>query len=146
MQGIKCDDMMCDVEFVQQLLDSRYLVGLLADLEMRQQQVGTGVECVQQLRRFAVGEVIEAALEGLAIKGEDALPGLGATGLQAGSMPAEHMFDRSWIKALENIADGGMSWRTFPVQTKSRVQVGAVDTDERYDTPKRICPGHHGKD
>ena len=137
---------MCDVEVVQQLLDSRYLVGLLADLEMRQQQVGTGVECVQQLRRFAVGEVIEAALEGLAIKGEDALPGLGATGLQAGSMPAEHMFDRSWIKALENIADGGMSWRTFPVQTKSRVQVGAVDTDERYDTPKRICPGHHGKD
>ena len=137
---------MCDVEFVQQLLDSRYLVGLLADLEMRQQQVGTGVECVQHLRRFAVGEVIEAALEGLAIKGEDALPGLGATGLQAGSMPAEHMFDRSWIKALENIADGGMSWRTFPVQTKSRVQLGAVDTDERYDTPKRICPGHHGKD
>ena len=137
---------MCDVEVVQQLLDSRYLVGLLADLEMRQQQVGTGVECVQQLRRFAVGEVIEAALEGLAIKGEDALPGLGATGLQAGSMPAEHMFDRSWIKALENVADGGMSWRTFPVQTKSRVQVGAVDTDERYDTPKRICPGHHGKD
>ena len=137
---------MCDVEFVQQLLDSRYLVGLLADLEMRQQQVGTGVECVQQLRRFAVGEVIEAALEGLAIKGEDALPGLGATGLQAGSMPAEHMFDRSWIKALENVADGGMSWCTFPVQTKSRVQVGAVDTDERYDTPKRICPGHHGKD
>ena len=136
---------MCDVEVVQQLLDSRYLVGLLADLEMRQQQVGTGVECVQQLRRFAVGEVIEAALEGLAIKGEDALPGLGATGLQAGSMPAEHMFDRSWIKALENIADGGMSWRTFPVQTKSRVQVGAVDTDERYDTPKRICPSHHGK-
>ena len=137
---------MRDVEFVQQLLDSRYLVGLLADLEMRQQQVGTRVECVQQLRRFAVGEVIEAALEGLAIKGEDALPGLGATGLQAGSMPAEHMFDRSWIKALENVADGGMSWRTFPVQTKSRVQVGAVDTDERYDTPKRICPGHHGKD
>ena len=137
---------MRDVEFVQQLLDSRYLVGLLADLEMRQQQVGTRVECVQQLRRFVVGEVIEAALEGLAIKGEDALPGLGATGLQAGSMPAEHMFDRSWIKALENIADGGMSWRTFPVQTKSRVQVGAVDTDERYDTPKRICPGHHGKD
>ena len=137
---------MCDVEFVQQLLDSRYLVGLLADLEMRQQQVGTRVECVQQLRRFVVGEVIEAALEGLAIKGEDALPGLGATGLQAGSMPAEHMFDRSWIKALENVADGGMSWRTFPVQTKSRVQVGAVDTDERYDTPKRICPGHHGKD
>ena len=116
---------MCDVEVVQQLLDSRYLVGLLADLEMRQQQVGTGVECVQQLRRFAVGEVIEAALEGLAIKGEDTLPGLGATGLQAGSMPAEHMFDRSWIKALENVADGGMSWRTFPVQTKSRVQVGA---------------------
>jgi hypothetical protein len=38
--------MMCDVEVVQQLLDSRYLVGLLADLEMRQQQVGTGVECV----------------------------------------------------------------------------------------------------
>ena len=137
---------MCDVEVVQQLLDSRYLVGLLADLEMRQQQVGTGVECVQQLRRFAVGEVIEAALEGLAIKGEDAQPGLGATGLQAGSMPAEHMFDRSWIKALENIADGAMSWRTFPVQTKSRVQVGAVDTDERYDTPKRICPSHHGKD
>jgi hypothetical protein len=56
------------------------------------------------------------------------------------------MFDRGWIKALENIADGGMSWRTFPVQTKSRVQLGAVDTDERYDTPKRICPGHHGKD
>src|ERR1700755_2257962 len=135
--------MMRDVEFVQQLLDRRDLFGVRADLEMRQQQVGTGVECVQQLRRFAVGEVIEAALEGLAIKGEDAQPGLGATGLQAGSMPAEHMFDRSWIKALENIADGGMSWRTFPVQTKSRVQ---VDTDERYDTPKRICPGHHGKD
>src|ERR1700758_706167 len=80
MQGIKGDDMMCDVEFVQQLLDRRDLVGLRADLEMRQQQVGTGVECVQHLRRFMVGEVIEAALEGLAIKGEDALPGLGATG------------------------------------------------------------------
>src|SRR6201990_3771520 len=96
--------MMRDVEFVQQLLDRRDLFGVRADLEMRQQQVGTGVEGVQQLRRFAVGEVIEAALEGLAIKGEDAQPGLGATGRQAGSMPAEHMFDRSWIKALENVA------------------------------------------
>src|SRR5246127_520346 len=86
--------MMCDVEFVQQLLDSRYLVGFLADLEMRQQQVGTGVECVQHLRRFAVGEVIEAALEGLAIKGEDARSGLGATGLQAGGTHVRPQLDQ----------------------------------------------------
>ena len=117
------------------------------NFEMRQQQVGTRVECVQQLRRFAVGEVIKAALEGLAIKGEDALPGLGATGLQAGSMPAEHMFDRSWIKALENVR----GWRYELAHVSSADQKprsgGRGGHRMNVTIPRNeFAPGHHGQD
>lgn len=146
MQSIECDDVMRQAQFGQKLLRRRHLMGFFTDLEMREQQIGPCIEGMQHLRCFAVVEVIEAAFEGLAVKRNDTLPGAAGGGLQAGSMLAEHLFNRGRIKALQNVANGGVGRRTFPVQAEGRVQAGAVDTDESDDATERICPGHHGQD
>ena len=64
---------MRDLEFAEQLLRGGDLVGLLVDIDMRQDQAGFGVERMQQLGCFAVGEIVEASSEHLAIKRDGAL-------------------------------------------------------------------------
>jgi len=145
-QGIKRDDVMGKAEFGQQFLDGRDFVGLLADVEVREQQIGASVERVQHLGGFAILEVIEAALQGLAVQGDDALRGFVADRLQAGGMAAERLLDRVRVKSLKNIANGGMGGRSFPFQAEGVVQAGTVDADEGDDTPERIRSGYDGQD
>jgi hypothetical protein len=68
MQGIQGDDALCDLEFAKQPLRGGDLVGLLADIDVRQNQAGFSVECVQHLGRLAVGEIVEASPERFSIQ------------------------------------------------------------------------------
>ena len=77
------------------------LVGLLADLEMCQHQVGAGVERVQHLRRLAVGEVIEAAPERLAIQRDGPV----RPGVPSGSRLV------AWRRNTCSTAFGSSPWR-----------------------------------
>jgi hypothetical protein len=54
---------LCDLEFTRQPLRGGDLVGFFVDIDARQNQAGFGIECVQQLGRFAVGEIVEASPE-----------------------------------------------------------------------------------
>ena len=50
------------------------------------------------------------------------------------------------VKALENVADGGMRRRSAPVQAEGRVQLVTVDGDEGDYTAIRVAAGHDGQD
>jgi hypothetical protein len=52
VQRIEGDGAVRDLEFAEQLLRGGDLVGRLVDIDMRQDQVGFGVERVQQLSRM----------------------------------------------------------------------------------------------
>ena len=58
---------MCDIEFAEQPLGGGDLVGLFRDIDVRQDQTGFDVECVQHLGRLTVVEIVEASPERLAI-------------------------------------------------------------------------------
>jgi hypothetical protein len=73
MQRIEGDGAVRGLEFTEQLLHGGDLVGLLVDIDMRQDQAGFRVERMQQLGCFAVGEIVEASPEHLAIKRDGAL-------------------------------------------------------------------------
>jgi hypothetical protein len=44
MHGIECDDAVRNIEFTEQLLRGRDLVGLFRDIDVRQDQTGFDVE------------------------------------------------------------------------------------------------------
>jgi hypothetical protein len=116
---------------------------------MRQDQAGLGVECVQQLRRLAVGEIVEAPPEHLAIERDCALCRAGHAGhavQQAGSVAAKRLLDGLRIEPLENVANGGMGRRALPAQTEGGVQPAAVHRDEGFDGAIGIAAGDHGED
>ena len=112
MQRIECDGAVRDLEFAEQLLRGGDLVGLLVDIDMRQNQAGFAVERMQQLGCFAVGEIVEASPEHLAIKRDGALRSAERTVQQTGGMAAEDLLDGLRIKPLEDVANGGMVRRT----------------------------------
>jgi hypothetical protein len=95
-------------KFAQQLLGGGDLVGLLVDIDMRQDQAGLGVERVQQLSRLTVPELVETAPQRLAIQRGEALRKINRTVQKTHCMPAESLFDSFWIQALEDGANGGM--------------------------------------
>ena len=68
MHGVERDDAAGKLKFAEQLLRGGDLVGLLRDIDMRQDQAGLDVESVQQLGGFTIVEIVEAPPECLAIE------------------------------------------------------------------------------
>jgi len=75
MHRVAGDDMAGQVEFLQQLLHGGDFVGLFVDLDMRQHQRRVDGERAEHLFCLDVVEVIETALERLAIERNDARVG-----------------------------------------------------------------------
>src|SRR5665213_2869036 len=146
MQCIESDSVVRDMEFAKQLLCGGNLVGLLVDLDMRQDQTKFGVESMQHLGSFAVSEIVETSPEHLPIKRDRVSRWIGRTVQETSSMAAENLLDAVRVKALQDVANGGMGWRALPAQTKGGVQSAAVYRDERFDRAIRIAAGHHGED
>ena len=67
VHGVERDDAAGKLKFAEQLLRGGDLVGLLRDIDMRQDQAGLNVESVQQLRGLAIVEIVKASPECLAI-------------------------------------------------------------------------------
>ena len=65
---------------------------------------------------------------------------------QTSGVSAENLLDGLGFKALEDIANRGMGWRTPPVQTEGGVQSAAVHFDEGYDGAIGIAAGDDSKD
>ena len=133
-------------EFGQQRLRRRDFVGLLGDVDMREQQGGVGGERAQHLDGGTLVEVVEAAAQGLAIKGDRALARGGARCLQQGGMAAEACLHRGRIEPLEDVPHGGVRGGAAPVQAEGGVQPVAMHVDEGDDAPARVATGHDGQD
>ena len=67
VHGIEGDDAVRDIEFAEQLLRGGDFVGLFLDIDVRQDEAGFDVEGVQHLGRLAIGEIVEASSERLAV-------------------------------------------------------------------------------
>ena len=90
VQSVKRDDAVRDVEFAEQSLRGGNLVGFLLDIDVRQDQTGPGVECVQQLGRLAIAEIVEAAPQCLAVERDAASCRIGRIVRQSGGVQAEN--------------------------------------------------------
>src|SRR5208337_3749442 len=88
VQSVKGDDAVGDVEFANQPLRGGDLVGLFL-----------GIECVQQLGRLAVAEIVETAPQRLAVERDGAPGRIGRVASQTGGVPAENLLDSLRIEA-----------------------------------------------
>ena len=122
MDGIGRDGAVGNLEFAEQPLCRGDFVGLLVDLNVRQDQAGFDIEGVQHLGCLAVGEVVEASPQRLAVECNGSTRGIAGAVLQTGCVTAEHLLDRSGIETLKDVANGGMGRRTFPAQAEGDVQ------------------------
>jgi hypothetical protein len=68
VHGVERDDAAGKLKFAEQLLRGGDLIGLLRDIDMRQDQAGLDVESVQQLGGLTIVEIVEASSECLAIE------------------------------------------------------------------------------
>ena len=146
MQGVKGDDAVGDVEFAEQPLRGGDLVGLFLDIDVRQDQAGFGIECVQQLGRLAIAEIVEAAPQRLAVERDTASRRIGRLTRQTGGVAAENLLDSLRVEALEDVANGGMGGRAVPAQAEGEVQPAAVDRDECLDGSEGVPAGDHRED
>ena len=109
MHGIKGNDAVRDIEFAEQLLRGGDFVGLFLDIDVCQDETGFDVEGVQHLGRLAIGEIVEASSECLAVDRDDASRRIGNGAAQTSGVLAENLLDRLGFKALEDISNRGMA-------------------------------------
>src|SRR5208337_3343946 len=91
VQSVKGDDAVGDVEFANQPLRGGDLVGLFLDIDVGQDHARFGIECVQQLGRLAVAEIVETAPQRLAVERDGAPGRIGRVASQTGCVPAENL-------------------------------------------------------
>ena len=105
MYRVAGDDMARHVEFLQQLLHGGDFVGLLADLDMRQHKRRVGGERTEHLLGLGVVEVIETAVERLAIERDDARAGIRGE-VQVVGVFTKHLFNVRRAQPLYDISRG----------------------------------------
>ena len=138
--------MACQIEFLQQLLYGGNFVGFFIDLDMRQHQRGIDGERSEHLFSLDIVEVVETALQSLAVECDHARTGARRGEIQVGGMFAKHRFDISRHEPLQNIADGRMRRRPLPFDPEGFVQFLAMHLDVGADASIRIGPAHHRED
>ena len=122
MHGVASDDAAGHVEFDQQLLHGRDFVGFLIDFDVSEHQRGIDRERAEHLFGLGVVEIVEAALQRLAVERDDA--GLGRIGreIEVRAVFAKRLFDIGGVEPLQNIADGRMRRRPLPLDLEGFVQ------------------------
>ena len=94
------------------------------DIDVCQDETGFDVEGVQHLRRLAVGEIVEASSECLAIDCDDTSRRIGNGAAQTSGVLAENLLDRLGIKALEDVSNRGMGRGAPPGADRRRRSTG----------------------
>jgi len=121
MHRIAGDDMTCHIEFFQKLLHGWDFVGLFVNLDMRQHQRRVDGECAEHLFRLGVVEAIKTAFERLAVERDNSRAEIPSINVQIGRMLAEGLFNIRRGQPLQNIADGRMRGRLFPIDFEGLV-------------------------
>jgi len=91
VHGVASDDVSGHVEVLQQLLHGRDFVGFLIDFDVGEHQRRIDRERAEHLFGLGVVEIVEAALQRLAVERDDA--GLGPIGreIEEGGVFAKHL-------------------------------------------------------
>ena len=145
MHGVASDDMSGHVEFGQQLLHGRDFVGFLIDFDVGEHQRRIDRESAQHLFGLGVVEIVEAALQRLAVEGDDAALGRIGRDIEEGGVFAKRLFDIGRIEPLQNIADGCMGRRSLPPDLEGSIQRSQMRLEVRLDAAIRIGPAHDGE-
>ena len=143
MHRVAGDDVAGQIEFLQQLLHCGDLIGFFIDFDMRQHQRRIDGERAEHLLGLDVVEVVETALQRLAVECDDARLGAPGCEIQVGGMFAKDFFDVGRAQPLQNIANGGMSRRPFPFDFEGFVQLFPMHLDVSADASIRIGAAHH---
>ena len=138
VHGVARDNASGNVEFGQQFLHGRDFIGFLIDLDVREHQRRIDRERAEHLFGFGVVEIVEAALQRLAVERDDA--GFGSTGraVEVGAVFAKGIFHVHGVETLQNIADGRMRRRSLPLDLEGFVQRLSMHLKVRLDAPIRI--------
>jgi hypothetical protein len=145
MQRIEGDGAVRDIEFAKQLLCGGTLVGLLIDLDMRQDQTKLGVERVQQLCCLRSLKLSKLRLSTLPSSAMVCREGPLAPSRRPAAWRRKTCSTILRIEALEDVANGGMGWRALPAQTEGGVQAAAVHRDESFARAIGVAAGDHGE-
>ena len=146
MHGIDGDESAGEAELGEQSLHRRDFVRLLVAVEMRQHQRCVGGERAQNVRGFAVLEMVEAVAQRLAVDGDVALPRVAGLRVENGGVTAEYLLHRSCIQLLENEPDRAVGRRAPPRQREKVAQSNEMDIDETVNCTVRVGPRHYRQD
>ena len=145
VHGVASDDVSGHVVFGQQLLHRRDFVGFLIDFDVREHQRRIDRERAEHLFGFGVVEIVEAALQRLAVERDDA--GRVAIGceIEVRAVFAKRLFDIRGLEPLQNIADGRMRRRPPPLDLERFIQRSPMRLEVRPNAAIRIGPAHDGE-
>ena len=148
MHGVASDNASGNVEFGQQLLYGRDLVGFLIDFDVREDQRRIDGERAEHLFCLGVVEIIEAAFERLAVERDDADADRieRAVGVvEIGAVFAKGLFDSRGVEPLQNIADGRMRRRPLPFELEGFIQRLPMRLEVGLDAAIGIGPADDGE-
>jgi len=146
VHGVASDDVSSHVEFGQQLLHSRNFVGFLIDFDVSEDQRRIDRESAEHLFGLGVVEIVEAALQRFAVERDDAALGLVGRAVEEGGVFTKRLFDIRGVEPLQNIANGRMRRRSFPLDLESCIQRSPMRLEVGLDAAIRIGPAHDGED
>ena len=138
MHRVGGGDVTSQAQLRQQLLHREDFVGFFLDFDVREHQSGIDGECAEQLLGLGVGETVEAALQRLAVERDDARVRALGPAIEVGGVFAEDLFDLLGAESVQDIADGRMSGRPFPMDAESFVQLFPMDPEVSSQPAIRI--------
>jgi len=133
------------VEFAQQFLHGRDFVGFFVDFDARQHQPGIDGERAGRLLGLGAIEVVETALQRLAVERHDASVGARGRAIQVGGVFAKGLFDLRRAEPMQDIADRRMRGRLLPIDPERLVQLFPVDLEVSAQATIRIGAANHGE-
>jgi len=145
VHGVASDDAPGHVEFLQQLLHGRDFVGFLVDFDVSEHQRRIDGERAEHLFGLGVVEIVEAALQRLAVERDDA--GLGPIGreIEVRAVFAKRPFDIGGVEPLQDIADGRMRRRPLPFDLERSIQRSSMRPEVCLDATILIGAAHDGE-
>ena len=145
MHGVAGDDLAGQVEFLHQLLHGGDLVGFFIDFDVGENQRGIDRERTEHLPCLGVVEVVETALQRLAVERDDASLRPRGRAIQVGSVFAKDLFDLRRAEPVQDIADRRVNGRALPIDIEGFVQPLPVDVEVGAQTAIGICAPDHGE-
>jgi hypothetical protein len=142
MQGIERHDGIADAKLLEKLLNSRDFIGLFVNFGMGQNQGRIGSESAQNLPRTPIVKSIKALPKSFTVQSHAAA----TPPIKISRMSPKDFLDLVRFEPLQNIANGRMDRRSFPLNSKRLVEPHPVHFHKSSYPSIRIRAAHNGQD